>query len=303
MSVHAILIYFVPFFLAMIGLELWVGRREGKKLYGAGESFASIFIGFVQQLMRFIPFSLVGLFWWWVYDHRAFTLEAGTWWYWPLLFVSLEFFYYWFHRLSHEVRWLWATHAVHHSIEEMNVLAAYRFGWTSRISLGGLVYAPMMYMGFHPGATTLMLGINLMYQSWLHTTLIPKIPFMEGILNTPSAHRVHHAKNADYLDRNHGGVLMIFDRMFGTYVAERDDAPVDYGLVTPIGSHNPVKIAFHEWVNIYRDLKTYPLRHWPMLCFGPPGWKPDGGGMTSAQMRAAYRQSEPDVNSVTVPAE
>lgn len=304
MSVHAILIYFLPFFLGMIALELWIGKREGLKLYGGGESFASIFIGFVQQGMRFIPFSLVAIFWMWLYNNRLVTVDITAWWYWPVLFVTLEFFYYWFHRLSHEIRWLWATHVVHHSIEEMNVLAAYRFGWTSRISLGGLVYAPMMLFGFHPAAVTTMLAFNLMYQAWLHTTLIPKIPLMEGILNTPSAHRVHHAKNADYLDRNHGGVLMIFDRIFGTYVAEREDEPVDYGLVTPVGSYNPVRIAFHEWINIGKDLKTYSIRYWPALLFGPPGWKPNGEGMTSAQLRAAYRASDkPDDLEIALPAE
>jgi len=304
MNVHDILFYFLPVFAALIIWEVLQGRKRGLKLYGFGESTASVIIAVVQRLVSLIPLSLVALIWALAWDNRIYTIDANVWWYWPVLFVTLEFFYYWFHRLSHEIRWLWATHSVHHSIEEMNVLAAYRFGWTGRISMGSLVYTPMMFIGFEPKAVVFMLAINLMYQAWLHTTLIGKVPFIEGILNTPSAHRVHHAKNADYLDRNHGGVLMVFDRLFGTYVAERDDEAVKYGLVTPVGSYNPVKIAFHEWVNMGRDLRTYNIRHWPGLLFGPPGWSPDGKRKTSQQMRDEYQKiKSANFEGVATPAE
>lgn len=292
MSVHSYLAFFLPVFAVMIILEYQVGLRRGLKLYSRDDTVASIVIAVVQRLISLVPFGFVGLVWVFAYDHRLFELSVEAWWYVPALFLGLEFFYYWFHRLSHEVRWLWATHAVHHSIEEMNVLAAYRFGWTGRISAGSLVYTPLCLLGFPPSHIVMMLAANLVYQSWLHTNLIGRLGPLEGILNTPSAHRVHHARNADYLDRNHGGVLMIFDRIFGTYVAERDDEPVEYGLVKQPATKNPVRIAFHEWGNMVADLRRYPARHWPGLLFGPPGWSPDGSTMTSAEMRRAYRDRQ-----------
>ncbi len=292
MSVHHYLMFFLPVFAVMIAVEFWIGRKRGLTLYTKGQSIASVVIAIGQRLISSVPLSLVGVIWFLAYDARLFELSMAQWYYIPLLFIGVEFFYYWFHRLSHEIRWLWATHSVHHSIEEMNFLAAYRFGWTNRISMGGLVYAPLCLIGFQPAHIVIMLAVNLMYQSWLHTNLIGKLPFIEGILNTPSAHRVHHAKNADYLDRNHGGVLMIFDRMFGTYVEERETEPVEYGLIKPSGSANPFRIAFHEWGNIINDVKKYPLRHWPMLLFGPPGWAPNGESATSAELRAQYRREQ-----------
>lgn len=285
MSVHNYLMFFLPVFAAMIAIEYRIGKRRGLSLYSKDQSIASVVIAVGQRLISLVPVSLAGLLWIYAFDHRLFEPSPAAWWYIPALFLGVEFFYYWFHRLSHEIRWLWATHSVHHSIEEMNFLAAYRFGWTGQISLGGLVYTPLCLMGFPPTHILIMLALNLMYQSWLHTTLIGKLGPLEGVVNTPSAHRVHHAMNAEYLDRNHGGVLMIFDRMFGTYVEERDDTPVRFGLIKPSRSTNPVRIAFHEWGNILNDLKSHPVKWWPMLLFGPPGWAPNGAGATSAQLR------------------
>jgi len=291
-DIYEVLTLFGPVFLTMIALEVWIGRRRGLKLYTTGQTVASIVISTVQRLINLIPLNLpvfASLFLW---EHTLIELPSGAWWYFPLLFLVVEFFYYWYHRLGHEVRWLWATHSVHHSIEEMNILGAFRFGWTNYISLGGMVYVPLSLMGFHPLHVLVMLAINLMYQSWLHTDLIGKLGPIEGILNTPSAHRVHHARNAEYIDRNHGGILIIYDRLFGTYEPERDDVPVEYGLINGPKTTNPLRIAFHEWMNIARDLRNYPIKHWPGLLFGPPGWKPDGEGMTSAQLRASVNDSD-----------
>ncbi len=303
MSVHHYLMFFLPVFAAMIAAEFWIGRKRGLRLYTRDQSIASVVIAAGQRLISFVPLSLVGVIWFYAFDNRLFDLPTGAWWYIPLLFLGVEFFYYWFHRLSHEIRWLWATHSVHHSIEEMNFLAAYRFGWTGRISMGGLVYAPLCLIGFPPTHIVIMLAVNLMYQSWLHTNLIGKLGPLEGIVNTPSAHRVHHARNADYLDRNHGGVLMIFDRIFGTYVEERSDTPVEYGLIRPSGSANPVRIAFHEWGNMINDLKKHPVGAWPMLLFGPPGWAPNGEGETSAQRREKFRLAESRDNAAGIAAD
>ncbi len=283
--------YFMPVFVAMVLVELWVLRRRGLARYSLGETFATLGIGLGQRIIGAVAKgSGFGLLSFAVWQVRLATIPMHSALSWVALFIGVEFTYYWFHRSSHEVRWLWATHAVHHTPEELNILASYRLGWTGLISGGFVFHLPLMLIGFHPVAVATMLAANLFYQSWLHTVLIARLPLVEGWLNTPSSHRVHHGRNADYLDRNHGGVTLVFDRLFGTYVAERDDDPVEFGLVTPVGSVNPVTIAFHEWQAIARDLRAYPVRHWPGLMFGPPGWRPDGAGLTSAAIRAAYRR-------------
>lgn len=284
---------FAPIFLIAVATEVIISRRRGLNLYTKDQTILSAVIGFVQGPIRLLPIGLAGLAFAAAFEGRIVDMSLEQWWYIPALFLGVEFFYYWFHRASHEVRWLWATHSVHHSIEEMNILGANRLGWTQALSNGSLTFLPLVIIGFHPAHIITMLAINLIYQSWLHTTLIGKLGPLEGILNTPSSHRVHHASNADYLDRNHGGILMIFDRMFATYVAERDDEPVKFGLVTPPETKNPVTVAFHEWGNMLRDLKSYSVRHWPMLLFGPPGWAPYGQGQTSAVLRAAYQANPP----------
>lgn len=297
MGIHQTLLAVFPFFIIMIAAEIVLGLRSGKKLYSKDQTIASILIAVGQQAIALAPIGIVTAVSLFAWNNRLFDLSASSWWYWPVLFVGFEFSYYWFHRLSHEVRWLWATHSVHHSTEEMNILAAYRFGWTSWLSMGKLIFVPLSFLGFHPASILMIGGINLIYQSWLHTTLIPKLGMMEGILNTPSAHRVHHAKNAEYLDQNHGGVLMIFDRMFGTYATEKEEVPCEFGLVKPLESANAVKLAFYEWGNILKDLQLSKIRHWPGYLFGPPGWAPDGRGQTSADLRAEFqRQPAPSKN-------
>ncbi|MEO1656937.1 MAG: sterol desaturase family protein [Pseudomonadota bacterium] len=293
MEINAYFALFMPVFFALVLFEFLVGRARGLALYTRQQSFVSFVIGMVQRPLRLLPIGLVSVAFELAFEYRLFDLSIDQWWYIPALFLSVEFAYYWLHRASHEIRWLWATHAVHHSIEEMNILGSNRLGWTAALSNAGLTLVPLGLIGFEPLHVAGMMAVNLFYQSWLHTTLIGKLGPLEGILNTPSAHRVHHARNADYLDRNHGGVLMIFDRIFGTYVEERDDEPVEYGLVSPPKTTNPLKIAFFEWGNIIRDLKTYSVRHWPMILFGPPGWAPEGQGQTSADLRAAYLAKPP----------
>jgi sterol desaturase/sphingolipid hydroxylase (fatty acid hydroxylase superfamily) len=289
MGINGPLFYFLlPAFLAMIAIEYWVGRKRGLRLYSRGETLASLGVQIGQRVIGLFTFGIVGVAWTFAYQHRLFdfemTLAAGV-----LLFVLLEFTYYWFHRLSHEVRWFWTTHAVHHSIEEMNILGSYRLGWTSKITAASLTHTPAMLIGFSPVEVATLLAFNLFYQSWLHTVLIGKLGPLEGVLNTPSAHRVHHARNGAYLDMNYGGVTVIFDRLFGTYVPEDDDVPCKYGLVKPVGSTNPITIAFHETVRLYDDLRRSHPKHWPGFIFGAPGWAPDGKGETSAVLRARFK--------------
>jgi sterol desaturase/sphingolipid hydroxylase (fatty acid hydroxylase superfamily) len=174
---------------------------------------------------------------------------------WLAGFFVLEFFYYWQHRFSHTIRWFWASHAVHHSPNELTLPAAARLSWTSGVSGIWVFYLPMTLLGFHPLLVATLLTINLQYQYFIHTEAVGRLGPLEWILNTPSHHRVHHGSNPQYLDKNFGGVLIVFDRIFGTFQVERADTPVVYGLTRPLHSNNPFIIAFHEWGNLIRDVR------------------------------------------------
>ena len=187
-----------------------------------------------------IPYALIAPWLAWAWDHRLFTQSLDSVGSFLLLFVGLEFFYYWYHRSSHTTRWFWAAHSVHHSPNQLNLASAYRLGWFGRMTGATLFFTPLVLLGFTPTVVLTALLLNLLYQFWLHADWIPRLGWLEGIFNTPSNHRVHHARNPEYLDANFGGVLVVFDRLFGTYIAERADVPCDYGTVTPaVSSRNP----------------------------------------------------------------
>jgi sterol desaturase/sphingolipid hydroxylase (fatty acid hydroxylase superfamily) len=176
------------------------------------------------------------------------------------------------HRADHCVRWLWATHSVHHSSNQFVLANAYRLGWTTQISGTALFVAPLVLLGFAPSAVLAVLAASLLYQYWIHTELIGRLGPLEWVLNTPAHHRSHHASDPEYLDRNFGGVLIVFERLFGTFREERADTPCSCGLVQPLASHNPVRIAFQDWIALLRELRTAPgVREAPAIMFGPPG--------------------------------
>jgi sterol desaturase/sphingolipid hydroxylase (fatty acid hydroxylase superfamily) len=189
------------------------------------------------------------------HQHRIATLPLDGASAFVLLFVGQEACYYGYHRAAHRVRWFWATHAVHHSSNDLNLMAALRLGWTGRLTGTALFFTPLVWLGFPPVAVLACVTLNLLYQFWLHATWIPKLPRpIEWLFNTPSHHRVHHGANPEYLDCNYGGVLIVFDRLFGSFVEERDGVVIRYGLTTPLVSYNPLRIALHEWVNLAREL-------------------------------------------------
>ena len=261
---------------------LWRLQRP----YDWREAAASLGLAAGREFTNLLPLSIAlpGAFW--LYEHRIWTPPldslAGL----GLLFLGIEFCYYWFHRATHRVRWFWATHAVHHSPNSLNFSAAYRLGWTSRIGGSLLFFLPLAWLGYPPRLIASAFTINLLYQFWIHAEWIPKLGPLEGIFNTPSTHRVHHATNLEYLDANYGGVLVIFDRLFGTYVPERAELPCRYGLVTPLRTYNPFRIAFFYWIEVVRDLRTArSAREVAGFLFGPPGWTPDGKGLTTENMR------------------
>ncbi|MBL8312008.1 MAG: sterol desaturase family protein [Burkholderiales bacterium] len=213
-----------------------------------------------------------------------------------LVFIGQEFCYYWFHRASHRVRWFWANHAVHHSPNQLNLSAAYRIGVLSKFSGTALFFVPLVWLGFSPKLVFQLLQLNLLYQFWIHATWIPKLGWLEHVLNTPSSHRVHHAANLQYLDGNYGGVLIVFDRLFGTYIPERDDLPCRYGLVKPLTDYNLLRIEFAQWGSLLGDVfRAKSLRSAVGYVLMPPGWRPadgsEGAGETTEDMRRAARDA------------
>ncbi len=188
-----------------------------------------------------------------------------------VLFLGQELLYYGFHRAAHRIHWFWATHAVHHSPNQLTLASALRLGWTGKASGTGLFFAPLVWLGFPVGAVAGMVAVNLLYQFWLHATWIPRLGPLEAVFNTPSHHRVHHGANAEYLDCNYGGVLIVFDRLFGTFVAERDDIAIRYGLATPLESHDPLRIELHGWRGLGRAvLGARGVRGGARALLGPP---------------------------------
>jgi sterol desaturase/sphingolipid hydroxylase (fatty acid hydroxylase superfamily) len=265
---------------------LVLSRRRGYDWRAAGVSLADLALRVAIQI--FLPLSIATPFIVWAARHQITTIPLDGWAALAALFIGQEFCYYWFHRAAHRVRWFWCNHAVHHSPNELNLSAAYRIGILSRASGSSVFYVPLIWLGFEPRVVFEMLSLNLLYQFWIHATWIPKLGWLELVLNTPSAHRVHHAANLEYLDANYGGVLIVFDRLFGTYRAERDDVPCRYGLVVPMTGYNPVKIELYQWRALARDLlAARSARAVLGHLFMPPGWSAHGPGSTTEAMRAA----------------
>lgn len=262
------------FLLTVLGFvlieALWRVRsaRRGYDFKGAAGSFG---VAAGNFLLKPLNAGVTGAAFLALYQATPLRLPLDDWRTWAVGFFAVEFVYYWFHRWSHTVRWLWTSHAVHHSASEMTLPAAIRLGWTGALSGGWVLFAPLILIGFHPALVATLLSANLAYQFFLHTEAVGKLGALEWVLNTPSHHRVHHASNARYIDKNFGGVLIVFDRMFGSFAAESAEEPLRYGLVHPLTSNNPFTIALHEWGRLGRDLLAArsPPAVWRAL-FGRP---------------------------------
>lgn len=289
-SLGNILFYALPVLIGVAGLEAMVLYVRRKGQYDWKASLASLADALTREyVIRYaVRFSIGFPVVYWAITHSIHAVPLNPFLAFLILFFGEEFGYYWFHRCSHRMRWMWATHSIHHSPNELNLSAAYRTGVTSKLAGAELFFVPLLWLGFPPQAVFGVLGLNLLYQFWLHTDWIPKLGWLEYVLNTPSHHRVHHAANLDYLDANYGGVLIIYDRLFGTLIVERQDLPCRYGLVKPLTSNNPLVVEFHEWAAMFRDVsRARSLREGFGYLFGPPGWRPDGAGLTTEALRRA----------------
>lgn len=240
--------------LAEFSWRRW-GSRRGYDLRSASASLGVMALGIVPKqfgaaITGIILFALARLAPW--------QLPMDDWRVWVACFAGVEFAYYWFHRGSHMIRWFWANHAVHHSANEFVLPSAYRLGWFGPLMGSWLFFAPLVLVGFPPAMVVGLLGANLLYQYLLHTELVGRLGPLEWVLNTPSHHRAHHSREEDYLDCNFGGVVIVFDHLFGTFRAEPKNRKLEYGLVHRLESNNPLLIGLHELAAMWRDVLAVP---------------------------------------------
>ena len=285
-----IILYAIPFFILSMLVELYVTIKEGINSYDKKDAFSSIAMGLGNVFLGYFSKALVLLCFFFIYENFRFFTVPVVWWSFILLFFLDDFAYYWFHRISHECRLFWASHVVHHSSQHYNLSTALRQTWSGGFySFIFWLWLPLL--GFHPGMIMLQMSVSLLYQFWIHTEAINKLPkWFEAVMNTPSHHRVHHGSNPLYLDRNHAGILIIWDKMFGTFQPELDEEKVVYGLVKNINTYNPIKIAFIEWINMFKDAFSgkKSLKNRLLYLIKPPGWKHDGTGQLSNDLRTEW---------------
>ena len=254
-----VLVAMMPVFLLTIILEAW--RFRGTDIYNLKDSLASVTLGSSYVLLEviieaFVVYAMMG----WLNQFRLMDIEI-TGWSFLVLFVLVDLLFYVYHRTSHKVRWFWATHVVHHASEHMNFTTAARQSTLYAFAGVFIFFLPLPLLGFTAEWVLFALALNLSYQWFIHTQWVKKLPRpIEFVFNTPSHHRVHHGRNPEYIDTNFGGMLIIWDRLFGTFVEEREDLPPEYGITRQIHSYNPVTLTLHEFRDLFRDVaKPGPL--------------------------------------------
>ena len=245
----------IPIFALLIAAEAFYANRKRSDEYAnLKDTWTNILMGFMSVVWGGF-FGLITIYaYLFSYDLAPFKFPADAWWTWAILFFVDDFVYYWFHRASHESRLFWNFHVVHHSSEHYNLSVAVRQSWFSGI-VHWMFYAPIMLLGFAPWMFAVMHGFNLIYQFWIHTRFIDRLGWLEYVLNTPSHHRVHHGVNDAYIDRNYAGVLIIWDRLFGSFVDETEEAR--FGIIKPITGYNPFWINTHAWFEMFEAIKGH----------------------------------------------
>lgn len=282
----------IPAFVLLIVIEMIWAKRRAPEKYEPKDTLTSLAFGLGSTVVGLLVGGLVLAMSFAVYDVRLTTIPFA-WWAWIICFVLDDLAYYAFHRSAHRVRWFWASHVNHHSSQHYNLSTALRQTWTGFFALSFIFRLPLLLIGFHPAMVAFVGGVNLIYQFWIHTEAIDRFPrWFEAVMNTPSHHRVHHATNPRYLDRNYAGVFIIWDRMFGTFTSEVTDEQIRYGIVKQLGTFNLLWSVFHEWVGIARDVWTAPWRHKLGYVWRPPGWTHDGSRETSDTIRERWQERQ-----------
>ena len=277
-----------PIYIIIIGLEILLSNYQHRKLYTWKDTIANIYLmllnGGIDLLFRVVYLVVLNYF----YQHHFISITNVVA-YWFVLLIAEDFLYYWLHRFDHEIRFFWAVHVTHHSSEQMNFTVGFRSSVFQPL-YRFVYFIPLALCGFKPIDIIFIYAATQIWGIFVHTELIKKMGWLEYFLVTPSHHRVHHASNPKYLDKNMGMFLIIWDQLFGTFQPELPDEeyqPKKYGLTKNIENKNPANIVFHEWTNIGKDVLRKDIS-WRMkwnYIFGPPGWSHDGSSLTSEQMR------------------
>jgi sterol desaturase/sphingolipid hydroxylase (fatty acid hydroxylase superfamily) len=281
--------YAVPFFIVAMLLELVYGVLRRRNPYRLNDSVSSLFLGTLSQARRFVTLGVGYIVYDYITAHFAlWQMDPGHWFTWVFGMVAYDFCYYWLHRLGHERTILWAAHVAHHQSEDYNLTTALRQTSTGFL-LGWIFYIPMYLLGV-PAEVVITVGsLNLIYQFWVHTEHVPKLGWYEWLFVTPSNHRVHHAQNDRYVDRNYGGLFILWDRMFGTFQEERADEPCIYGIRGPLHSWNPLRALTHIYVDMALD--SWRARDWRdklKVWVARTGWRP-------ADVAARFPRSKTDL--------
>lgn len=264
----------IPFFILAMGVEFLFGAVVGRQTYRLNDTVNSLALGVLSRLNGVLRLGVSAV----VFGTVVAFLGISQWsmappWQWLAAFVAYDLCYYWKHRAGHRSRIFWASHIAHHQSEEFNLSTALRQTGTDYV--GFVFYLPLYFIGIPPAAIVTVGSLNLIYQFWVHTEHIRRLGPLEWVFVTPSNHRVHHARNAEYIDKNYGGVFIVWDRLFGTFKDERVDAPCVYGITTGLRSFNPLWANFHVWVDTFR--LAWRTRRWAdklKVWFMPPAWMP-----------------------------
>lgn len=285
------IVYSIPVFIALILVEIGWSAWSGKKVYRFNDLVSNIGCGIGSQLVGAFTKTVIFAAYLWTYDHwRLFTIQNSVL-TWIIAFLLVDMLYYWFHRLSHEVNFLWAAHIVHHQSEEYNLSVALRQSWWQGL-FSWWFYLPMAILGIHPIVIVTVAAFNTLYQFWIHTKAISTLGPLEWILNTPAHHRVHHGSDPKYVDRNHAGTLIIWDKLFGTFQPEEEE-PI-YGITEQLGTWDPVTANFHYWGDLGK--LAGQCTNWVdgvRVFLKPPGWRPKYlGGFQGPKKkdRATYKK-------------
>jgi len=251
--------------LSLLGVAYDFVRKKHREYYEAGANLA---IGIGNGLLSLTTFGLIFIITLWIAEQFAFSAIPMNIWTWPIAILLADFSYYWMHRAEHRVRLFWTLHSVHHSSTEFDLTTGQRLAWLESL-FEWVFFVPMILIGFDLVQVIVSLLVVVAYQAWIHTEHIGKLGWLDAVVNTPSTHRVHHASNSQYIDKNFGGILMIWDQLFGSY--QKEEKPVVYGLTKNIGTSNPIKINVYEWVAVFNDLKkTQGIKEKVKCLVNPP---------------------------------
>ncbi|MEE2024903.1 MULTISPECIES: sterol desaturase family protein [Alkalimonas] len=284
MQAEWILLALSPVFLTLVALECWYGLRLRLDWYQWRDTLANAALALMHQAAELLTLLLLLPFYWWLFQYRLLDIPLNAW---TLLlaFLMQDFLYYWFHRASHHIRWFWASHIVHHSSRHLNFSTAFRQSLMYPVSGMWLFWLPMMLLGFSPWLVLAVVALNLAFQFFVHTQAVQKLGWLEWVLNTPSHHRVHHASNSRYIDKNFGGVLILWDKLFGTFAAESSEEACRYGITTDFQSYNPLIITFDEWRLLWLDWRQ------------AKGWRRKLAVLVAAPAKAVPSQAQAEANA------